>query len=56
MNDLMAKLAVSKKIMDKHNEIPRSGNNMPNIQNSVPQVESYQPVPAKYNIPNDPQR
>ena len=52
MNDLMAKLAVSKKIMDKHNEIPRTGNN-PTIRNSAPQVESFNPVPATYNLPDE---
>lgn len=48
----MSKLALSKKIMDKHNEIPRSGNNM-SVKNSAPQVESYNPVPATYNLPNE---
>jgi hypothetical protein len=52
MSDLMSKLALSKKIMDKHNEIPRSGNNT-SINNSAPQVESYNAVPAKYNLPNE---
>jgi len=52
MNDLMSKLALSKKIMDKHNEIPRSGNNT-SVNNPTPQVESYNPVPATYNLPNE---
>lgn len=51
MNDLMAKLAISKKIMDKHNEIPRTGNETP-IRNT-PQVESFNPVNANYNIPQE---
>ena len=51
MNDLMAKLAISKKIMDKHNEIPRAGNETP-IRNT-PQVESFNPVNANYNIPQE---
>jgi hypothetical protein len=52
MNDLMSKLALSKKIMDKHNEIPRSGNNTL-VNNPAPQVESYNPIPATYNLPNE---
>ena len=51
MNDLMAKLAISKKIMDKHNEIPRANDNV--VRNATPQVESYSPVQANYNIPNE---
>jgi hypothetical protein len=52
MSDLMSKLALSKKIMDKHNEIPRSGNNTL-VNNTVPQVESYNPIPATYNLPSE---
>jgi hypothetical protein len=52
MNDLMSKLALSKKIMDKHNEIPRSGNNTL-VNNPTPQVESFNPVPATYNLPDE---
>jgi hypothetical protein len=52
MNDLMSKLALSKKIMDKHNEIPRSGNNTL-VNNPAPQVESYNPIPATYNLPSE---
>ena len=48
----MSKLALSKKIMDKHNEIPRSGNNTL-VNNPVPQVESYNPIPATYNLPSE---
>jgi len=55
MNDLMSKLALSKKIMDKHNEIPRAGaDNV--VRNSSPQVESFNPVSSTYPIekPNVP--
>jgi len=48
----MSKLAISKKIMDKHNELPRSANSLP-MTNTVPQVESYNPLPATYNIPQE---
>ena len=43
-NDLMQKLAISKKIMDKHNEVPRRQSS-----ESLPITEN---VSAKYNIPN----
>ena len=52
MNDLMSKLAVSKKIMDRHAQIPRGTNDAPIRNNSV-QVESYEPVQANYNIPQE---
>lgn len=52
MNDLMSKLAVSKKIMDRHNQIPRGTNDAP-IRNNAPQVESYNPIQANYNIPQE---
>lgn len=52
MNDLMAKLAISKKIMDRHNEIPRT-NAESGGRNSVPAVESFSPVSANYNIPQE---
>ena len=41
MNDLMQKLAMSKKIMDKHNQVPR------NQSNGLAMVNEN----AKYNIP-----
>jgi len=43
MNDLMQKLALSKKIMDKHNDVPRGQNQMPMINENVN---------ANYNIPD----
>jgi hypothetical protein len=42
-NDLMQRLAISKKIMDKHNEVPRG-------QSQLPINET---VNANYNIPQD---
>ena len=44
-NDLMQKLAISKKIMDKHNEVPRG-----QASESIPITEGNN---AKYNIPQD---
>lgn len=40
-NDLMQKLAISKKIMDKHNEVPRGNATLPVNEN----------ITANYNIP-----
>jgi hypothetical protein len=46
--DLMQRLAVSKKIMEKHNEI-RRGDARP----TTPMVENYEPVQGKYNLPEE---
>jgi len=51
-NDLMAKLAISKKIMDKHQEISR-GNANGTTNYNAPIVENYEAVPATYNIPQE---
>ena len=51
-SDLIQKLMISKQIMDKHNQTPRG--NMPSMDSySSPDVESYEPVGAKYNIPQE---
>ena len=50
--DLMTKLAVSKKIMDRHKEIPR-GNASGSVNYDTPMVENYEPVSANYNIPQE---
>lgn len=46
--DLMQRLAVSKKIMEKHSEIKRG-----DARPTTPMVEEYQPVNANYNLPAD---
>jgi len=51
--DLIQKLMISKKIMDKHNQTPRSGNNMNNVNMSSPEVQTFNTPKASYNIPND---
>ena len=51
-NDLMTKLALSKKIMDRHQEIPR-GNASGNVTYNTPMVENYEAAPANYNIPQE---
>lgn len=48
--DLLQKLAVAKKIMDKQTEMPR-GNSPMSI--SSPSVQSFEPVNANYNIPQE---
>ena len=50
--DLMSKLALSKKIMDRHNEIPRNTNGVPSSMSS-PQVQSFDTPQATYNIPQE---
>lgn len=48
-NDLMQKLLISKKIMDKHNDMGRNTNQGLNS----PMLENFEPINAKYNLPND---
>jgi hypothetical protein len=50
--DLLNRLIISKKIMEKHNEIPRGSAPDTQINRNV-QVEDFQPVNGKYNIPQD---
>lgn len=50
--DLINKLMISKKIMEKHNEIGRGGIPQPTNIN-VPQVDEFQPVRGNYNIPQE---
>ena len=51
--DLMTKLALSKKIMDKHNEIPRNTNAVGGSSMTTPQVQSFEAPRASYNIPQE---
>jgi len=55
-NDLIQKLMVSKKIMDKHNELPRGNSGgLPsrNESFSAPSVADYHAPQASYNIPQE---
>lgn len=55
-NDLMQKLMISKKIMDKHNGIERGQGrniNMGGNDYSSPMVEDYSAPNPKYNIPQE---
>ena len=51
--NLMEKLAISKKIMDKHNEVGRGQSSNSYSSYNTPMVEEYQPVNASYNIPQE---
>jgi hypothetical protein len=51
--DLLQKLMVSKKIMDRHNEIPRNPNLVESPQISAPQLESFSVPNSTYNIPQE---
>jgi hypothetical protein len=47
--ELMQRLAVSKKIMDKHNVLKRG-----EVRNTnIPMVEEFQPTNASYNLPQE---
>jgi hypothetical protein len=50
-NELLQKLMVSRKIMEKHNEIPR--NHSEGQVLTAPMVESFSPINANYNIPQE---
>lgn len=50
--DLIQKLMISKKIMEKHNEMGRNGNQSSGGM-STPMVEDYQPIQATYNLPQE---
>jgi hypothetical protein len=50
-NELIRKLMVSKAIMEKHNEIPRTGNSSGAINS--PMVESFNAPESKYNLPTE---
>jgi len=53
-NDLIQKLMISKKIMDKHKEIPRGNATESDIATfSSPQLESFNVPQASYNIPSE---
>ena len=52
--DLMQKLMMSKKIMDKHNDIGRGQvRNVNSTSYDSPVVENFSALPASYNIPEE---
>ena len=53
-NDLIQKLMVSKKIMDRHNQMPRGNSSGIDTSSfSAPMVEQYEVPSASYNIPQE---
>ena len=53
-NDLIQKLMVSKKIMDRHNQMPRGqSSGIDTSSFSAPMVEQYEAPSASYNIPQE---
>jgi hypothetical protein len=50
-DDLIKKLMISKQIMEKHNQIPRSGDMTAIASYNTPNVETFEPVSGTYNIP-----
>lgn len=54
MDQLLEKLAISKAIMDKHNQIKRGGATEPAINSfEMPQVQDFSAPMANYNIPQE---
>lgn len=52
--DLIEKLMISKKIMDRHKSMPRGNASEMDIPTqSTPMVENFNPVQASYNIPDE---
>jgi len=51
-NDLIQKLMISKKIMDKHKEMPR-GNASDTTTLSAPELQNFDTPAASYNIPSE---
>ena len=49
--DLLQRLVLSKKIMERHDHMGRGG--VQSTNPSSPMVEDYQPVPSSYNIPQE---
>ena len=52
-NDLITKLMISKQIMDKHKQMPRSGMDSLPMNVNVPEVEEFAPPQAKYSLPQE---
>jgi hypothetical protein len=52
-NDLMNKLLISKKIMERHNDMGRNGKEEMISNHNSPVVENYEPVNANYNLPQE---
>jgi len=57
--DFIQKLMIAKQVMDKSNNIPRGGisdipvSNISESRSSAPELQSYEPIQANYNIPQE---
>lgn len=51
--NLMEKLAISKAIMDKHNQMGRSNNTPQSFEMEKPELENFESPSARYNIPQE---
>lgn len=51
-DQLLQKLVIAKKIMEKHNDMGR-GNVQENVSVNTPSLQEFQPVGGNYNIPSD---
>jgi hypothetical protein len=57
--DFIQKLMIAKQVMDKSNNIPRGGvsdipvSNISESRSSAPELQSYEPIHANYNIPQE---
>lgn len=52
-NELLQKLMISKKMMDIHNNIPRSGQGGVSNNMNSPQVQEFNAPQATYNLPTE---
>ena len=52
-NDLINKLMISKKIMERHQTIPRGNSETGSLNQPSVQVENYQAPAAKHNLPEE---
>jgi hypothetical protein len=51
-DQLLQKLVIAKKIMEKHNDMGR-GNVQENVSINTPSLQEFQPVNTNYNIPSE---
>ena len=51
-DQLLQKLVIAKKIMERHNDMGR-GNVQENVSINTPSLQEFQPVGGNYNIPSD---
>ena len=52
-NDLIAKLMISKQIMDKHKQMPRAGADSMPMNVNIPEVQEFSTPKANYSLPQE---